>query len=284
MSALLICFLGAVVGLGVFVLNAALRGGRGISSLFMASDSVSSSRFVWRWQLLLVPAITIVVYLASGWIVIAFAAGAVAGATPGIGRRPKKHRDEQELVDAIASWTEQLRDTLAGAHGLEQAIIATAQHAPAPIVNAIERLAAFMAYGSLTDGLRRFAEDVDHPTADFVAAALVTATQHQARDIGVLLGHLAQCARDESRMRSRVWVGRSRTRSAVRIISGVISFFVGGLFIFNRDYLQPYESVEGQLILSMILMTFVVAVVMMHAMSQIEVPERFVRRRSGVSR
>lgn len=284
MSALLICFLGAVVGLGTFVLNAALRGGRGLSSLFMATDSVSSSRFVWRWQLLCVPAITIVVYLASGWIVIAFAAGAVAGATPGIGRRPKKHRDEQELVDAIASWTEQLRDTLAGAHGLEQAIIATAQHAPAPIVSAVERLAAFMAYGSLTDGLRRFAEDIDHPTADFVAAALVTATQHQARDIGVLLGHLAQCARDESRMRSRVWVGRSRTRSAVRIISGVISFFVGGLFIFNRDYLQPYESVEGQLILSMILMTFVVAVVMMHAMSQIEVPERFVRRRTGVAR
>jgi len=283
MSALLICFLGAVVGLGAFALNAALRGGRGISSLFMAPDSVSSSRFVWRWQLLLVPAITIVVYIASGWIVIAFAAGAVASATPGIGRRPKKHRDEQELVDAIASWTEQLRDTLAGAHGLEQAIIATAQHAPAPIVNAVERLAAFMAYGSLTDGLRRFAEDVDHPTADFVAAALVTATQHQARDIGVLLGHLAECARDESRMRSRVWVGRSRTRSAVRIISGVISFFVGGLFVFNRDYLQPYESVEGQLILSMILMTFVVAVVMMHAMSQIEVPERFVRRRTGVA-
>jgi Flp pilus assembly protein TadB len=110
-----------------------------------------------------------------------------------------------------------------------------------------------MSYGSLTEGLRRFAEDVDHPTADFVAAALVTATQHQARDIGVLLGHLAQCARDESRMRSRVWVGRSRTRSAVRIITGVISVFVGGLFIFNRDYLQPYESVEGQLILSMIL-------------------------------
>ena len=284
MSALLIACFGAIAGLGAFVLNVAFRGGRGLSSLFISQTSVSSSGFVWRWQSLMVPAIAIVVYVASGWVVIAFAAGAVAGATPGIGRRPVKHRDEQELVDAIASWTEQLRDTLAGAHGLEQAIIATAQHAPLPIFKAVERLAAFMSYGSLTDGLRRFAEDVDHPTADFVAAALVTATQHQARDIGVLLGHLAQCARDESRMRSRVWVGRSRTRSAVRIITGVISVFVGGLFIFNRDYLQPYESVEGQLILSMILMTFVVAVVMMHAMSQIDVPERFVRRRVKVAR
>jgi len=277
------CF-GAIVGLGVFVFNAALRGGHGFSSLLVNHGPKSSSGFVWRWQSLLVPVIALAVYITSGWVVIAFTAGAVAGATPGIGRRPVKHRDEQELVDAIASWTEQLRDTLAGAHGLEQAIIATSQHAPMPIFKAVERLAAFMSYGSLTEGLRRFAEDVDHPTADFVAAALVTATQHQARDIGVLLGHLAQCARDESRMRSRVWVGRSRTRSAVRIITGVISVFVGGLFIFNRDYLQPYESVEGQLILSMILMTFVVAVVMMHAMSQIDVPERFVRRRVKVAR
>ena len=277
------CF-GAIVGLGVFVFNAALRGGHGFSSLLVNHGPKSSSGFAWRWQSLLVPVIALAVYIASGWVVIAFAAGAVAGATPGIGRRPVTQRDEQELVDAIASWTEQLRDTLAGAHGLEQAIIATSQHAPMPIFKAVERLAAFMSYGSLTEGLRRFAEDVDHPTADFVAAALVTATQHQARDIGVLLGHLAQCARDESRMRSRVWVGRSRTRSAVRIITGVISVFVGGLFIFNRDYLQPYESVEGQLILSMILMTFVVAVVMMHAMSQIDVPERFVRRRVKVAR
>jgi Flp pilus assembly protein TadB len=277
-SAVLVGCFGAIVGLGLFAFNAALRGGRGFSSLLANHGSVSSSGFVWRWQSLLVPVIALAVYIASGWVVIAFAAGAVAGATPGIGRRPVKHRDEQELVDAIASWTEQLRDTLAGAHGLEQAIIATAQHAPLPIIKAVERLAAFMSYGSLTDGLRRFAEDVDHPTA------LVTATQHQARDIGVLLGHLAQCARDESRMRSRVWVGRSRTRSAVRIITGVITVFVGGLFIFNRDYLQPYESVEGQLILSMILMTFVAAVVMMHAMSQIEVPERFVRRRVKVVR
>ena len=283
MSALLLIFSGAVTGLGFFVLNVARRGGHGIFSLFVSSETFSGSEFKWRWQILLVPLSSLVVFIASGWILIAIAAGVVACATPGIGRRPIKHRDEQELVDAIASWTEQLRDTLAGAHGLEQAIVATSQHAPQPIIKSIERLSAFMAYGSLSDGLRRFAEDIDHPTADFVSAALITATQHQARDLGVLLSHLAQCARDESRMRSRVWVSRSRTRSAVRIITLVISIFVGGLFTFNRSYLQPYGSVEGQLILSIILMTFVLAVAMMHAMSQIDVPERFVRRRVRVA-
>ena len=89
MTGMLIACLGAIAGLGIFVLNGALRGGRGLSSLFVSQTSVSSSGFVWRWQLLLVPIIALAVYVASGWVVIAFAAGAVAGATPGIGRRPE---------------------------------------------------------------------------------------------------------------------------------------------------------------------------------------------------
>lgn len=66
MSALLIACFGAIAGLGAFVLNAAFRGGRGLSSLFISQTSVSSSGFVWRWQSLMVPAIAIVVYVASG--------------------------------------------------------------------------------------------------------------------------------------------------------------------------------------------------------------------------
>ena len=93
MTGMLVGCLGAIAGLGFFVLNGALRGGRGLSSLFISQTSVSSSGFIWRWQLLLVPTITFAVYIVSGWVVIAFAAGSVAGATPGIGRRPVKHRD-----------------------------------------------------------------------------------------------------------------------------------------------------------------------------------------------
>ena len=223
-------------------------------------------------------------FLITGWIIVGLVACVVVSLVPGIGATPAHRRDEQALVEAIASWTEQLRDTLAGSHGLEQVIIATAPHAPLAIAPAVERLSIFITYGSLSDGLRRFAEDVDHPTADFVTAALVTASQHQARDIGLLLGHLAQCARDEGRMRTRVWVGRARTRSAVRIITTVVVLFVGGLFVFNREYLEPYSSVSGQIILGVILVGFAIALFMMQNMSRIETPERFIRKRTVVLR
>jgi hypothetical protein len=183
------------------------------------------------------------------------------------------------MVDAIATWTEQLRDTLAGSHGLEQAIVATSAHAPFTLRQSVKKLASFIGYGSLEDGLRRFGDDINNSTADFVVAALITASQHQARDVGQLLTHIAQCARDESKMRSRVWVGRARTRSAVKIIASVIGAFVAGLFVFNRTYLQPYSSIEGQIVLSCILGVFAFSLSLMQSMAKIIEPERFVRRR-----
>jgi len=239
--------------------------------------SITSYQF--RLAQLLIPATFIGVAALTGWIVIAVSVATLVAAVPGVGRPQIHTRNEQVLVDAIATWTEQLRDTLAGSHGLEQAIVATSVHAPFALRQNVKKLASFIGYGSLEDGLRRFGDDINNSTADFVVAALITASQHQARDVGQLLTHIAQCARDESKMRSRVWVGRARTRSAVKIIASVIGSFVAGLFIFNRTYLQPYSSIEGQIVLSCILGVFAVSLSLMQSMAKIIEPERFVRRR-----
>lgn len=281
MSALLVALCGALIGLGCLISLVGARGERLVSS-FVHRQKSTKRRI--RPVFLIAPCAGVSVVLLTGWIIVGVVVCVVVGLVPGIGAAPAHRRDEQALVEAIASWTEQLRDTLAGSHGLEQVIIATAPHAPLAIAPAVERLSIFISYGSLSDGLRRFAEDIDHPTADFVTAALVTAAQHQARDIGLLLGHLAQCARDEGRMRTRVWVGRARTRSAVRIITTVVALFVGGLFVFNREYLEPYSSVSGQFVLGVTLIGFAVALFMMHSMSHIETPERFIRKRTAVLR
>ena len=126
MNAVITLLMGAVVGLGIFVVVAAQRGARGLSRILGSAGSSVQLRPI----MLLIPGAFLVAFLVTGWIVIGAAAAAVMASTPGIGRRPVKQRDEQAIVEAIASWTEQLRDTLAGAHGLEQAIVATAKHAP----------------------------------------------------------------------------------------------------------------------------------------------------------
>ena len=116
--------------------------------------------------------------------------------------------------------------------------------------------------------------------ADFVVVALVIAAEKEARDLGALLGHLAESARDEARMRTRVWVGRARSRSAVRIIVAVVAVFVFGLLLLDRAYLRPYDTAAGQLVLALILATFGASFVLMSRMGRIAMPQRFVARRS----
>ena len=228
------------------------------------------------------PAVALVVYLLTAWLLVSVVTGLVVSAVPALKSKQRLRRDERGLADAIATWTEQLRDTLAGAHGLEQAIVATSVHAPLAISSAVSRLSAQIQYGKLSDGLRRFADDVDHPISDFVSAALITATEYQARDLAQLLGHLAQCARDEGRMRTRIWVGRARTRSSVRIITFVVISFVCALVVFNREYLNVYSSFEGQIILSGIFILFGCSLIMLDQFSRIAAPQRFIRRRETV--
>lgn len=197
-------------------------------------------------------------------------------------KRSTERGDERLIVEALAVWTEQLRDTIAGSSGIEQAITVTASTAPPLLRSSVERLAARLGFSPLPDAVREFAEDVDHPLADFVAAALITAAENQVREMGALLGHLAQCCRDDVSMRTRVWVARARTRSAVRIISVVVVVFVGGLVLLDPDYLSPYGSPTGLLMAGLVVGMFIAAFESMRRLGRIDNPVRFIARREVV--
>ncbi len=281
MNALVIAVLGAIVGLGSLLIIAGISGVGIVSvgSLRGARFGRSIDDVLLRSALAVGAAVVVIVV--SHWMVLAIVAGVLGFWAPSWYRNRGSFERELALVEAIATWTEQVRDTLAAANGLEHALGATAPLAPAPIAAAVGRLAARFDYERLPDALRRFADEVDHPMADFVVAALVIAAEKEARDLGALLGQLAEAARDEARMRTRVWVGRARSRSAVRIIVGVVAVMVVGLLVFNRQYLQPYDSAAGQVVLGMILAMFVASFVAMDRMGRIAMPQRFVARRPG---
>jgi len=265
---------GAISGLGVFVFVAAWRGRLNMSGITRNSVQGSPRHVV------VAGVVLVITWLMTGWTLAAVTIGVVSAMASTALSRYGKRRDDRTLVDAIAVWTEQLRDMLAGSNGLEQTITTTATHAPAALREPLERLVVSMSYSPLPQALARFARDVNHPTADFVVAALSTAATRQVRELGALLGHLAACARDEARMHTRIWVGRSRTRSAVKIIASVVIVFVGGLVVLSPEYLAPYRTAEGQLVLSVIVLVFFGALLLMQRLSVIVAPDRFVGRRT----
>lgn len=187
--------------------------------------------------------------------------------------------DLRNKIDAIATWTEQLRDTISAAGGLEQAIVATQDLSPLVVRPHIKRLVADIHYGGIEIGLRRFADAVDHEMCDFVVAALLITVKFPARDVAQLLTHLATCAREESRMHLRVWVGRARTRSAVRIVKVVVIVFITGLAVFDLQYLKPFASAQGVVILGLIGAMFVGAFQLLKRLARVDAPFRFIARR-----
>ena len=190
--------------------------------------------------------------------------------------------DQRVLVEAIASWTESLRDTISAAAGLEQAIIATENHCPRAIAEPVQRMVASLRYGTFEDSLRRFADDVAHPSCDFVVAALITASAHHSRDLAQLLGHLAECSRSECELYLRIWVSRARTRASVRIISGTIAVFGLGLIVFNVGYLQPFLTREGLVVFLFVAGCFASALYWMSRIARVETPARLLATRAEV--
>jgi Flp pilus assembly protein TadB len=219
----------------------------------------------------------------TGWVIGAvLAALAVVGLPPLLGAN-KDYKRTLDRIEAIASWTEMLRDTLVAAAGLEQAILATALAAPAAIRTEITELAVRLEGGErLAPSLRNLADQLRDPTADLIVSALVLAAEHQARQLADLLGELAGEAREQASMRMRIEAGRARTRTSVRVIVITTLSFAIGLMLLNRGYLKPYDSAFGQIMLLIVGAMFAVAFTWLARIARLREPERFLTQLTAV--
>ncbi|MBB5998076.1 type II secretion system F family protein [Streptomonospora salina] len=204
----------------------------------------------------------------TGWPVAVLLTGAGLWWLPTLLGPDRAHAARVARIEAVASWTEQVRDLMAGASGLQQAITATAPIAPSPIRPQVQRLAEQLR--STRDpqhALAEFAHAVDTPTADLVAAALSSAAGRHAADLGSLLSSLAEAAREQAAMLVRVAASRARVRTAMRIIITVTLALATGLLVYNSSYLQPYDSLLGQAVLALIGSLWALALVWLSRLS-----------------
>ena len=216
--------------------------------------------------------------LVTGWPVGALlAAGAVLGAPKLIGGKAARAEAIQR-TEAIATWTEMVRDSIAAASGLEEAINATAAVAPAPIRPEVRLLVARLERQPLTTALAAFGDDLAHPSGDLVVAALSIAARTEASDLTGLLSRLADAIRGEARMRIRVDVGRTQVRTASKVIIGVVAATIALLAVLNRGYLAVYADPAGQLVLLLVGGIFALGGWLLVRMAELEMPDRFSAR------
>lgn len=239
---------GALAGLGLFIMIQAIRGVDLTSGPRHNRPSRRSlDQIAARAALAL--GLGVITYLITRWPVGAIAAAALGAALPSYRRSSDERRRSLERTEAVAAWTEMLRDTMAAAAGLNEAIIASARVAPAAIRAEVQALAVRSEHQPLGRALRRFASELDDPVADAVVAALVLSTERQSGNLGQVLSQIATNARDQAAMRLRVEASRARTYASARFIVIVTLVFSIGLILFAPQYLEPFDSIEGQLTL-----------------------------------
>jgi tight adherence protein B len=272
---------GAGVGLGLVLVLAGWRG-------------IDHPRRIWaqarpkveraNLRIGLAVGVAVIVGASTGWPVGALLAGLAGWGAPGLLGGAKGRAENVARIEAVAGWAEMLRDTMAGAAGLEQAVIATATVAPLAIRAEVVTLAVRLEGERLVPSLRAFADEVADPTCDLVVAALILAAEHQAQRLGELLGSLAQAARDQATMRLRVDAGRARTRTSVRVIVGATGGLALGLAVLNRGYLAPYDTELGQLVLLLVGAVFASAFIWLSKMTRPTSVERFLKSPGLTSR
>lgn len=179
-------------------------------------------------------------------------------------------------IEALAAWTESLRDTASAAAGLEQAIPATVGAAQPLLQAPVRELAARLdGRVPLPEALARFADDVDDPSADMVVAALSLNARQRSGGLERILTSLAASSRAELEMRRKVENERRGLRRQAQRIAGAVTVFIVLQAVFARGWVAPYSTPTGQLVLGLLTAIFLGTFVRMRSLSDADAEPRF---------
>lgn len=284
-ATLLAILAGGVCGGGILLLVSALVGRRiveGTDSRPPMLSRVQVSRV--GQQLAIAVVAALVTLLVTGWPVAAVAAGVLGFFWRSLLGGARAARVEMQRLEELASWTESLRDTIAGAVGLEQAIPASINASgPALRRHVILLVDRLRTREPLPDALMKLAADLDDPSADLIVAALVLNSRLRGPGLRDVLGSLSRAAREELDMRGRIEASRRSTRRSVQIIIGITVIVVLGMTLLNPGYVAPYGTPLGELMLIVIFALFGAGLLWLRSLAQYEVPERFLTGRATIT-
>jgi tight adherence protein B len=219
----------------------------------------------------------LILFVVTGWLVALIVGGVIGWKAAAVWRaRRVGRKSDQERIEALATWCEQLRDLLSAEHGILGTVVATVATCPIAIRPEVSRLATRIERQSPPAAIRQFAVEVDDPSGDLIASVLVLAMSHSGRT-SELLGELASTIRERAAMRLRVEAERSGQRAESRFVIGFSLGVMVAIVVFGRRsrFLDAYDSVLGQLVLLLIAASFGAGMFWLSRLTRFERPARF---------
>jgi tight adherence protein B len=275
-TTLAVAVFGAVAGFGAWLLVASVAGWPVLSPAVVDRARHRDVRFqVPPARGLAAVAGGVTVGLVTGWPVAALAVA--AGVVLFWGRYGSKamSRDITARSEAVATWAEMLRDTIVAGAGLPQALVTAARVGPTAIAPELARLAERIDGYGVQVALERFAVEVAHPAVDVLVVALVMADRHGTADLVSLMTAQAEATRHEVDLVLETEAGRARYRIGARIMLGALALFALGLLVFRGEFLAPYDTWTGQLVLAVISAVILLALWLLVSMGRLRPPARY---------
>ena len=269
----------AVLALGLLLVLLAFRSDEpDDTSEPVATDR---SRRLQPIELLCGAGVGVLIVSVTHWVLPALVAAAIGWwVARMVAHRDDSSANELERVEALATWIEQVRDVLMAGDQPVGAIQSTTATCPEPIRPQVRALASRLGRQNEQIVLRQFADELDDPIADLVAAGLLVALTKGGRAERVL-SSLAQQARHQAERRKLLEAERAPARREVWWVTGLMTLqLVAGLLFARSSYLAPYRTLSGQRGLCVLLGVFLGLIVYVQRLSRFVRPARFLSLRA----
>ena len=235
-----------------------------------------------RSLLLIGLAAGVVGWLVTGWVLAIILGPLAAVGLPMLLTAPDA-ADRIVRLEAMEEWTRSLAGVLTVGVGLEQALVATLRSTPDPIAGEVNRLVSRLRARWVTeDALRAFADELDDSTGDLIAANLILGARRRGAGLASVLEGLAESVSADVRSRRQVEADRAKPRATARWVT-LISASALLVLAVSGDYVKPYGSPIGQVVLVVLLSAYVATLVWMKRMAIGKALPRFLDTRRAVA-
>ncbi|WP_276973150.1 type II secretion system F family protein [Ferrimicrobium acidiphilum] len=254
-----VALIGAIVGLGaLLVLRTFIKDAKGKPKGAKANSATSTG----PRQLILSASAMLIVLLFTKLITFAVGAGVVTYVImPLFSDKRQKHRIA--LISALASWIEQIRDSLRSSQGLYEVIKSSAEIAPPLMRPALMQMIRTVDQDPLRvkEALLQMAKGFNDETVDMVVGGLVVAVDLGGDSpIVEILSTLAHSARQEIDANRRIKAIQDRSRAEAKQVVFIVAAIFVFMFSIGKQFLTPYSTPPGYIAAVVVVALFVFGV------------------------
>jgi tight adherence protein B len=222
----------------------------------------------------------VVTALLTGWLLAVVLVPVAAAGLPVLLSASGAQQRIQRL-EAVEEWVRSLSGVLTAGVGLEQALIATLRSAPEPIRPEVSRLVARLRSRWSTEAaLRALADELDDATGDLIVANLILGARRRGAGLASVLESLAESVAADVRARRQIEADRAKPRTTARWVT-IITVVVLVALGLTGEYVAPYRTGIGQLVLAVLLAGYAGVLVWMRQMAAGKPLPRFIGEQAG---